>query len=136
MPLPNERAIEPQITAIYRRFGLNDRQIEILARATPKRDYYCQSRRGNRLFELGLSDVGLALCAASSKSDQALIAEICAEHGRDGFLVAWLKAHGLDWAADLIPDLTNLAIDAEGVSPATAVVEDADIDLEEEEITS
>ena len=52
--LPNERAIEPQIAAIYRRFGLNDRQIEIIARATPKRDYYCQSRRGNRLFELGL----------------------------------------------------------------------------------
>ena len=51
--LPNERAIEPQITAIYQRFGLNDRQIEIIARATPKRDYYCQSRRGNRLFELG-----------------------------------------------------------------------------------
>ena len=50
--LPNERAIEPQITAIYRRFGLNDRQIEILARAIPKRDYYCQSRRGNRLFEV------------------------------------------------------------------------------------
>ena len=69
--LPNERAIEPQITAIYRRFGLNDRQIEILARAMPKRDYYCQSRRGNRLFELGLSDVALALCAASSKTDQA-----------------------------------------------------------------
>ena len=64
--LPNERAIEPQITAIYRRFGLNDRQIEILARATPKRDYYCQSRRGNRLFELGLSEVALALCATSA----------------------------------------------------------------------
>jgi type IV secretion system protein TrbE len=44
--LPNERAIEPQITAIYRRFGLNDRQIEIIARAAPKCDYYCQSRRG------------------------------------------------------------------------------------------
>ena len=52
--LPNERAIEPQITTIYRRFGLNDRQIEIISRATPKRDYYCQSRRGNRLFELGI----------------------------------------------------------------------------------
>ena len=51
--LPNDRAIEPQIMTIYRRFGLNDRQIEILARAIPKRDYYCQSRRGNRLFELG-----------------------------------------------------------------------------------
>ena len=101
--LPNERAIEPQITAIYRRFGLNDRQIEILARATPKRDYYCQSRRGNRLFELGLSEVGLALCAASAKSDQTLIANLVAEHGRDGFLAAWLRARDVGWAADLIP---------------------------------
>lgn len=108
--LPNERAIEPQITAIYRRFGLNDRQIEIIARAMPKRDYYCQSRRGNRLFELGLSDVALALCAASSKTDQAAIAKIVAEHGRSGFLDAWLRHRGAGWAADLIPDLTNLEI--------------------------
>ncbi|UXT20438.1 conjugal transfer protein TrbE [Agrobacterium tumefaciens] len=107
--LPNERAIEPQITAIYRRFGLNDRQIEILARATPKRDYYCQSRRGNRLFELGLSEVGLALCAASAKSDQALIARLVAEHGRDGFLAAWLNARDVAWAADLVPDFPQTA---------------------------
>ncbi|MFN4355802.1 conjugal transfer protein TrbE [Parvibaculum sp.] len=106
--LPNERAIEPQITTIYRRFGLNDRQIEILSRATPKRDYYCQSRRGNRLFELGLSEVALALCAASSKGDQAAIEAILAEHGRDGFLSAWLRARDVGWAADLITDLTNL----------------------------
>jgi type IV secretion system protein VirB4 len=108
--LPNERAIEPQITAIYRRFGLNDRQIEIIARAAPKRDYYCQSRRGNRLFELGLSDVALALCAASSKTDQAEIARILAAEGRDGFLGAWLRLRRAGWAADLIPDLTNLEI--------------------------
>ncbi|MDE1995225.1 MAG: conjugal transfer protein TrbE, partial [Rhizobiaceae bacterium] len=106
--LPNERAIEPQITDIYRRFGLNDRQIEIIARAMPKRDYYCQSRRGNRLFELGLSDVALALCAASSKTDQADIARILDEHGRDGFLSAWLRERGAAWATDLIPSLSNL----------------------------
>ncbi|WP_026221118.1 conjugal transfer protein TrbE [Ancylobacter sp. FA202] len=106
--LPNERAIEPQITAIYRRFGLNDRQIEILARATPKRDYYCQSRRGNRLFELGLSEVALALCAASSKTDQQAIDKVFAAYGRDGFLDAWLRHRGLGWAADLLPNLTNL----------------------------
>jgi len=116
--LPNDRAVEPQITAIYRRFGLNDRQIEILARAIPKRDYYCQSRRGNRLFELGLSEVGLALCAASSKSDQALIADILAEHGRDGFLAAWLTARGVEWAADLIPNLTNIAVALAPQTPA------------------
>jgi type IV secretion system protein VirB4 len=108
--LPNERAIEPQITAIYRRFGLNDRQIEILARAAPKRDYYCQSRRGNRLFELGLGPVALAFCAASSKADHAAIERLLAAHGRDGFTAAWLNDRGLAWAADLIPDLTNLEL--------------------------
>ncbi len=102
--LPNERALEPQIASIYRRFGLNDRQIEILSRATPKRDYYCQSRRGNRLFELGLGEVALALTAASSKTDQALIARLLAEHGRDGFARAWLDARGVAWAIDLMPD--------------------------------
>ena len=106
--LPNERAIEPQITAIYRRFGLNDRQIEILARATPKRDYYCQSRRGNRLFELGLGEVALAFCATSSKTDQAGIARVLAEYDRDGFVAAWLRLRGAGWAVDLIPDLRNL----------------------------
>ncbi|MDB5575389.1 MAG: trbE5 [Bradyrhizobium sp.] len=105
--LPNERAVEPQITAIYRRFGLNDRQIEILARATPKRDYYCQSRRGNRLFDLGMGDVALALAAASSKTDQLRIAELFQIHGRDGFAVAWLRARGLDWAADLLPTINQ-----------------------------
>jgi type IV secretion system protein TrbE len=105
--LPNERAIEPQISAIYRRFGLNDRQIEILSRAIPKRDFYCQSRRGNRLFELGLGDVALAFTAASSKSDQALIDRVLTELGRDSFVTGWLKARGVGWATDLIPALTR-----------------------------
>src|SRR5271165_5844236 len=100
--LPNERALEPQIATIYRRFGLNDRQIEILSRSTPKRDYYCQSRRGNRLFELGLSEVALAFAAASSKTDQAAIADLFAANGRDGFAATWLRAKGLDWAADML----------------------------------
>ncbi|RWC42204.1 MAG: conjugal transfer protein TrbE [Mesorhizobium sp.] len=115
--LPNERAIEPQITAIYRRFGLNDRQIEIIARAMPKRDYYCQSRRGNRLFELGLSDVALALCAVSAKTDQAAIARIVAEHGRDGFLAAWLNHRGVGWAVELVPALTSPALTNKEKSP-------------------
>jgi type IV secretion system protein TrbE len=103
--LPNERAIEPQISSIYRRFGLNDRQIEILAQATPKRDYYCQSRRGNRLFDLGLGEIALAFTATSSKSDQIAIARVFAASGRDGFAAAWLRGRALGWAADLIPNL-------------------------------
>ena len=100
--LPNERALEPQIATIYRRFGLNDRQIEILSLATPKRDYYCQSRRGNRLFDLGLSEVALAFAAASSKTDQVAIAEALTAHGREGFAAAWLRGKGLAWAADML----------------------------------
>jgi type IV secretion system protein VirB4 len=107
--LPNERAIEPQILAIYRRFGLNDRQIEILSRATPKRDYYCQSRRGNRLFELGLGEVTLAFTAASAKTDQLAIAELIDAHGRDQFAASWLRHRGLEWAADLLPEPSSPA---------------------------
>ena len=103
--LPNERAAEPQIARVYERFGLNDRQIEILSRATPKRDYYCQSRRGNRLFDLGLGDIALAFAAASSKSDQIRIGELVAKHGRAGFAAAWLRHRHLDWAADLVAEL-------------------------------
>lgn len=88
--LPNDRCIEPQITVIYRRFGLNNWQIEILARATRKRDYYCQSCRSNRLFELGLSEIALAFTAASSKTDQALIEQILAEKGTSVMLIRLL----------------------------------------------
>lgn len=105
--LPNDRAIEPQIMAVYRRFGLNDRQIDILARATPKRDYYCQSRRGNRLFDLGLGEIALCFAAAASKTDQGLIDRVLEEHGRDEFVSGWLGARDLGWACDLIPQLAK-----------------------------
>ena len=106
--LANERAIEPQITAVYERFGLNARQIEIIARATPKRDYYCQSRRGNRLFELGVGSVALALCASSDKAAHVLIDELLRGGARPYFLEAWLYANDLAWAADLVPNLANV----------------------------
>jgi len=102
--LPNERAIEPQIMALCRDFGLNDRQIAIIARAASKREYYCQTQRGNRLFELGLGPVAPALCAASGKDDHRQIDAVLAEHGRPGFLPAWFEARGVAWAADLLRD--------------------------------
>ncbi|CEF48481.1 unnamed protein product [uncultured bacterium] len=100
--LPNDRAIEPQSREAYERFGLNDRQIELIARATPKRHYYLQSRRGNRLFELGLGPIALTLCGTSSPADQQRIDRVLAEHGAEGFTAAFLANAGLDWAADLL----------------------------------
>ena len=105
--LPNARAREPQIAAFYRRLGLNDRQIDLLAQATPKRDYYCQSWAGDRMFELGLGPVALAFCAASSAADQTAIRTLLETAGPAGFADAWLRHRGLAWAADLLPALTS-----------------------------
>ncbi|MFN3945804.1 MAG: conjugal transfer protein TrbE [Allosphingosinicella sp.] len=99
--LANDRATEPQARAAYERFGLNERQVELIARATPKRDYYLQSRRGNRLFDLDLGPIALALCGASDPDSQRLIDAILAAHGRSGFLPAFLETRGLGWAAAL-----------------------------------
>jgi type IV secretion system protein VirB4 len=49
--------------------------------------------------------VALAFTAASSKADQAAIAEVLGLSGRDGFAAAWLRRRGLPWAADLITTL-------------------------------
>ncbi|SKA24782.1 type IV secretion system protein VirB4 [Enhydrobacter aerosaccus] len=106
--LPNDRAIEPQARAAYERFGLNDRQIEILSRATPKRQYYLNSQRGNRLFELELGPVALALCGTSDPATQALIDRLLAE-GDTGFAAQFLAARGLDWAAELLDQFPSPA---------------------------
>ncbi|WP_192257618.1 conjugal transfer protein TrbE [Mesorhizobium silamurunense] len=100
--LPNDRAVEPQARAAYERFGLNERQIDLIARATPKRQYYLQSRRGNRLFELGLGPITLALCGASDPATQTLIDRVLFEHGQDGFASHFLNSRGLDWAVELL----------------------------------
>ena len=74
--LPNARATEPGQSETYDAFGLSHRQIELIARATPKQDYYLQCQAGNRLFDLELGEIGLAFCAAGSKQDQKQIDQI------------------------------------------------------------
>ena len=90
--LPNDRAVEPQARAAYERFGLNERQIELIARATPKRDYYLQSRRGNRLFDLGLGPIALAFCGARIPPSQRLIDRLLAGAAPGDFLGRLLEA--------------------------------------------
>ncbi len=100
--LPNERALEPQQRKIYDAFGLNARQAEIIARAVPKRDYYFQSRQGNRLFDLNLGPVALSFCAASSPEDQKLLSRLSQETNDTDFANKYLKERNLEWASSLI----------------------------------
>ena len=106
--LPSPQAVEPQLRPIYAGFGLNARQIEMVARATPKRDYYVQSRLGNRLFDLGLGPVALAFVAASTPRDHADIDDVLTATGPSAFASSWLAARDLGWAADLIPSFTPI----------------------------
>jgi type IV secretion/conjugal transfer VirB4 family ATPase len=99
--LPNDRAGEPQSREAYARFGLNERQVELISRAAPKRDYYLQSSRGNRLFDLKLGAIARAFCASSDPSSQQLIDAALAAGGSD-FARRFLEARGLGWAAALI----------------------------------
>ena len=110
--LPNERALEPQGRTAYAQFGLNERQIELIARAVPKRQYYLQSRRGNRLFELGLGPIALAFCAASSPTDQALIERVRRSNAPSGFAASFLEARGLDWASSLLEPHSSRQLEA------------------------
>ena len=94
--LPNERAREALLQGFYRRFGLNDRQVDLIAEATPKSDYYMVSPRGNRLFSLTLGPIAKAFCGSSRPEDQTLMEAA----GRTAFAERWLELKGLKEAAD------------------------------------
>lgn len=100
--LPNARAGEPAMAAHYEAFGLNPAQIDLIARATPKRDYYVQTPAGNRLFDLDLGPIALAFCASGSKADQAAMDAFDHLEPGEAFARNWLMEKGLDWAARLI----------------------------------
>jgi len=93
--LPNPRALEPSSARLYQAFGLNRRQLELIAFATPKRAYYWRQPRGRRLFDLRLTGVALALCGASAPEDQTLIDDILAASGGAGFAREFLTAKGV-----------------------------------------
>lgn len=100
--LPNDRAREPATRSFYEAAGLNDRQIDLVAEALPKRDYYIAGRAGCRRIELELGPATLAFAAAGRPEDQALIDRVLAAHGAEGFARHWLSARGLPEAAAAI----------------------------------
>ena len=76
--------------------------IAIIAQAQPKRDYYYQSRLGNRLFDLDLGPIALAFAAAGTPEDQRAIDRVLRESGVAEFPPTWLRHRGMSWAADLL----------------------------------
>ena len=68
--LPNANAMSDNYSVIYRKFGLNGKEIEIISESTPKKEYYYKSPKGSRLFELALGENTLKLVGANDPEIQ------------------------------------------------------------------
>jgi type IV secretion/conjugal transfer VirB4 family ATPase len=93
--LPNLFARDEDAAALYRRFGLNNRQIDIIATATPKRQYYYVSEKGRRLYDLALGPLALSFVGASDKESIASIRALETKHGEQ-WIGEWLKSRNVD----------------------------------------
>lgn len=99
--LPNGAARETGTREFYERIGFNERQIEIVATAIPKREYYVVSPVGRRLFDMALGPVTLAFVGATGKDDLSAIDELRQTHGND-WPARWLQARGVADADTLL----------------------------------
>ncbi|MDR1740622.1 MAG: DUF87 domain-containing protein [Synergistaceae bacterium] len=98
--LPNPEARTEHSAELYKRiFGLNDRQVALIAGATRKRHYYFANPMGRKLFELGLGPVALSFVGAGAKEDIARIKVLRDEHGAE-WPKYWLGERGLPGAAE------------------------------------
>jgi type IV secretion system protein VirB4 len=104
--LPNPAAREKGASELYERFGLNPRQVELLATAIPKREYYLVSEEGCRLFDLALGPLALAFLAVSDKDTLAEVRRCEAVYG-EGWVDEWLSRRGLS-LRDYVSTQTNL----------------------------
>jgi type IV secretion system protein TrbE len=98
--LPNGAARDPRTADDYRAFGLNERQIDLVARATPKRDYYVDTPDGSRMIQLDLSPGALALLAAAGPRARQEADRLAAAGG-----AAWPERYLRDLGHDHLADL-------------------------------
>lgn len=101
--LPNGAAREPGTREFYERLGFNERQVEIVSNAIPKREYYVASPAGRRLFDMALGPVALSFVGASGREDLKRITDLKSEHGRD-WPTHWLQTRGIVHAERLLAD--------------------------------
>jgi len=88
--LPNPEAAGAYVREAYLKLGLSEREIEIVARAAPRRQYFFHSVAGRRLFTLNLGPIALRLCAATGSRDAEHARTLLKTSDPDLFCAAWL----------------------------------------------
>jgi type IV secretion system protein VirB4 len=104
--LPDDEALAPAMAEAYARVGLTTAEIQILAKAQKKRDYYYRSVKGRRLFKLDLGPVALAFIGMSSEADHRFLDRMVTERNSSERAQAMLEHRNtnsaLDWAIDAL----------------------------------
>ena len=81
--LPNSAANSEVSRPIYQMIGLNHMQIDMISRATPKRQYYAMSAEGNRLFDMALGPVALSFAAQSGANIKKEVQLMKQDYGQE-----------------------------------------------------
>lgn len=105
--LPNQRALDPSVSVVYERFGLNAKQIETIATAYPKKEYFFQSTLGSQLFDLNLSPLAIALFGANQPNDHEIMDSLPPSLRGAAFVKAFLEAKGAELPADFPEEVPN-----------------------------
>jgi type IV secretion system protein VirB4 len=92
--LPNLNAKDKRTASLYERMGLNERQIDIIANATPKKDYFFVSEKGQRLYQLALGPLALAFVGSTDPDSIARMKMLEKKHGHN-WVNHWLSEKGI-----------------------------------------
>jgi type IV secretion system protein VirB4 len=93
--LPNPESESSSQSAIYKNFGLNDRQINIICRSSPKKHYYVHCASGSRLIDLSLGPFQKSVLTCSSPEDHRFLDYLETTSSATRFAADFMRAKGL-----------------------------------------
>lgn len=101
--LPNREATNKTVKEHYSNVGLNEKEIELISGATPKRHYYVKQPLGSRLIDLGLGDVALSFLGVAGDAEVALFDEHYSSNDPT-WITRYLRVKGFDEAAKFVEE--------------------------------
>src|SRR5258708_39615016 len=94
----NAEGATTQSRRLYEAAGLNEREIQIVQGATPKRQYYVVSPEGRRLIALGLGQVALSFVAVNNPAGREKVEGLVTAVSSNGEAERVRHRGRADWA--------------------------------------
>lgn len=97
--LADEEALTPMNKEAYRKFGLEDSEINLLSKLQKKMDYFYKSSMGTRRFQLSLDELQLAILTCNSEEHKLLdkLEEKFGKNTGKELVEEILKAKGIEY---------------------------------------